>query len=85
LLFGSDGSGNFVAHEAKTGKPLWHTRIGTISNAPQTYMVDGEQYVLIATGDMLWAFTCTDFSDLNAGTRGRRERKQVRCRGDRFS
>jgi alcohol dehydrogenase (cytochrome c) len=57
LLFGGDGSGNFVAHEAKTGKPLWHTRIGTISNAPQTYMLEGQQYVLIATGDMLWAFT----------------------------
>ena len=41
LLFGGDGSGNFVAHDAKDGKPLWHTRIGTISNAPQTYMLDG--------------------------------------------
>jgi alcohol dehydrogenase (cytochrome c) len=57
LLFGSDGSGNFVAHDAKDGKPLWHTRIGTISNAPQTYMHDGRQYITIATGDMLWAFT----------------------------
>ena len=57
LLFGGDGSGNFVAHDARTGAPLWHTRIGTISNAPQTYMIDGQQYVLIATGDMLWAFT----------------------------
>jgi alcohol dehydrogenase (cytochrome c) len=56
LLFGSDGSGNLVAYDAKAGQPLWHTRIGTISNAPQTYMVDGKQYVLIATGDMLWAF-----------------------------
>ena len=43
LLFGGDGSGNFVAHDAKDGKPLWHTRIGTISNAPQTYMHDGRQ------------------------------------------
>ena len=56
LLFGADGSGNFVAHDAKTGKPLWHTRIGNISNAPQTYMVDGKQYVMVATADQLWAF-----------------------------
>ena len=56
LLFGADGSGNFVAHDAKTGKPLWHTRIGNISNAPQTYMVDGKQYVIVATADQLWAF-----------------------------
>lgn len=57
LLFGGDGSGNFVAYDAKTGNPLWHTRIGNISNAPQTFMVDGRQYVMVATGDMLWAFS----------------------------
>jgi alcohol dehydrogenase (cytochrome c) len=57
LLFSGDGAGNFVAREAKTGKPLWHTRIGTITNAPQTYLIDGKQYLLAATGDMLWAFT----------------------------
>jgi alcohol dehydrogenase (cytochrome c) len=42
--------------DAKDGKPLWHTRVGNISNAPQTYSVDGKQYLLVATGDMLWAF-----------------------------
>ena len=41
----------------KDGKPLWHTRVGNISNAPQTYAIDGKQYLLVATGDMLWAFT----------------------------
>ncbi|MBI4903852.1 MAG: acido-empty-quinoprotein group A [Acidobacteria bacterium] len=56
LLFASDGAGNFVAYDAKTGKPLWHARIGRITNAPQTYMLDGHQYVTVATGDMLWAF-----------------------------
>jgi alcohol dehydrogenase (cytochrome c) len=56
LLFAGDGAGNFVAHNAATGKPLWHTRIGTITNAPQTYMLDGRQYVIVATGDTLWAF-----------------------------
>jgi alcohol dehydrogenase (cytochrome c) len=57
LLFGGDGGSNLVAYEARTGKPLWHTRIGMISNAPETYMLDGHQYVLVATGDMIWAFT----------------------------
>ena len=38
------------------GKPLWHTRIGNISNAPQTYLVDGKQHVLVAVGDQLFAF-----------------------------
>jgi alcohol dehydrogenase (cytochrome c) len=56
LLFAGDGAGNFVAHDAATGKPVWHTRIGNITNAPQTNMLDGKQYITVATGDSLWAF-----------------------------
>jgi alcohol dehydrogenase (cytochrome c) len=56
VLFSGDGSGNFVAFDATNGKPLWHSRIGNPSNAPQTYMVDGRQHVLIAVGDTLYAF-----------------------------
>jgi alcohol dehydrogenase (cytochrome c) len=56
LLFAGDGAGNLVAHDAATGKPLWHTRIGTITNPPQTYMLDGRQYLIVATGDTLWSF-----------------------------
>ena len=56
LVFAGDGGGNLVAHHASTGAPLWHTKIGNVSNAPQTWMVDGRQYVVAATGDMLWAF-----------------------------
>jgi hypothetical protein len=41
----------------KGWKPLWHTRIGNRSNAPETYLVDGRQHVLIAVGDTLYAFT----------------------------
>jgi alcohol dehydrogenase (cytochrome c) len=56
LLFGGDVSGNFVAFDAGTGTPLWHSRIGQVSNAPQTYLVDGRQHVLVAAGDQLFAF-----------------------------
>jgi alcohol dehydrogenase (cytochrome c) len=56
LLFAGDGAGSLVAHDAATGKPLWNTRIGRVSNPPQTYMLDGHQYVIAATGDKLWAF-----------------------------
>lgn len=56
LLFAGDGMGNLVAHDAKTGKPLWHTRIGNVTNAPQTFLLDGHQYLTVATGDTLWAF-----------------------------
>jgi alcohol dehydrogenase (cytochrome c) len=56
LVFAGDGAGSLVAHDASTGDPIWHTRIGQVSNAPQTYMLDGHQYVLCATGDQLWSF-----------------------------
>ena len=56
VLFSGDGSGNFAAYDAANGKPLWHSRIGNISNAPQTYAIDGRQYVLVAVGDTLYAF-----------------------------
>ena len=56
LVFGGDTSGNLVAYNAATGKPLWHARLGQVSNAPQTYLLDGKQYVLVAAGDTLYAF-----------------------------
>lgn len=57
LLFGSDGSGDFIAFDARTGEPLWHAGlISNPSNAPITYMLDGHQYVLVAGGENLYAF-----------------------------
>ena len=56
LIFTGDGSGNFAAFDQKDGKPLWHSRIGNISNAPQTYSLDGKQHVLVAVGDTLYAY-----------------------------
>jgi alcohol dehydrogenase (cytochrome c) len=56
LIFAGDGAGSLVAHDAVTGKPLWNTRIGEVTNPPQTYLLDGRQYLIAATGDTLWAF-----------------------------
>jgi alcohol dehydrogenase (cytochrome c) len=56
LVFTGDGSGNFVGFDAADGALLWHTRIGNISNAPQTYLIDGRQHVLVAAGQQLFAF-----------------------------
>ena len=56
LVFTGDGGGNLVAFDATNGKPLWHTRIGSLSNAPQTYAIEGRQHVLVAVGDTLYAF-----------------------------
>jgi alcohol dehydrogenase (cytochrome c) len=56
LVFAGDGAGNLVAFDAASGKPLWHARIGNVSNAPQTYLLDGKQYLLASGGDVLVAF-----------------------------
>ena len=45
-----------MAYDPANGKILWHSHIGNVSNAPETYMLDGHQYMLIAAGDQLFAF-----------------------------
>ena len=47
LVFGGDNGGNLVAWDAVTGAPVWHTRIGDVTNPPMTYMLDGRQYILV--------------------------------------
>jgi alcohol dehydrogenase (cytochrome c) len=56
LLFGGDISGNLVAFDPAKGGILWHSAIGQVTNAPETFMVDGRQYILAAAGDTLFAF-----------------------------
>jgi alcohol dehydrogenase (cytochrome c) len=56
LVFTGDAGGNFVAFDALTGAPLWHSRIGTLTNAPETYLLDGRQRVLVAVGDSVYSF-----------------------------
>ncbi|QHS50834.1 acido-empty-quinoprotein group A [Edaphobacter sp. 12200R-103] len=55
LLFTGDPGGNLVAYDVANGNPLWHARIG-VSNAPETYMLDGHQYILAGAGDSVYAF-----------------------------
>jgi alcohol dehydrogenase (cytochrome c) len=57
LLFAGDIAGNIVAYDAANGKPLWHAYLGNIvSNAPETFALDGHQYVLVGAGDTLYSF-----------------------------
>ena len=58
LLFGNDGGGgNFVAYDATTGTPLWRAGLGvTTSNGPETFMLDGRQFIVVGAGDTLYAF-----------------------------
>ena len=57
LLFSGDAGGNLVAYDPANGKILWHSHLGQVSNAPETYMLDGHQYILVAAGDTLYSFT----------------------------
>jgi alcohol dehydrogenase (cytochrome c) len=57
LLFAGDNAGNLIAFDPANGNILWHSRIGQVSNAPETYLLDGHQYILAAAGDTLFAFT----------------------------
>jgi alcohol dehydrogenase (cytochrome c) len=60
LLFTSNGT-NFIAFDATTGKILWHAGLtGIPSNAPITYKIDGKQFILVAAGDTLYAFTLNE-------------------------
>ncbi|MGH9407474.1 MAG: acido-empty-quinoprotein group A [Candidatus Acidiferrales bacterium] len=55
LLF--DGVGDdLVAFDVTTLKPLWHAHIGRVENAPETYMLDGHQYILVAASGSIYAF-----------------------------
>ena len=58
LVFAGDNEGNFSAFDSRTGKALWHYPTGSSiwGAAPMTYMLDGRQYVIIASGSTLVAF-----------------------------
>jgi len=56
ILFAADQGDNIVAFDQQNGKPLWHARLNGVSNAPETYQLDDHQYVMVAAGDMIYAF-----------------------------
>jgi len=57
LLFYGDGTGAFIAADAKNGKPLWQFNTSQRWKAgPMTYTVDGQQYVGVAAGSTIIAF-----------------------------
>ena len=56
-MFFGDDNGAVAAVDAKTGKSLWHFHTNeTLRASPMTYMVDGKQYVAIASGSNIIAF-----------------------------
>jgi alcohol dehydrogenase (cytochrome c) len=58
LVFSGTLQGNMYALDARTGKELWHFSGGDrIYAAPISYLVNGKQYISLAIGDNLIAFT----------------------------
>ncbi len=58
VVFFGDDSGSFAAVEARTGRPLWDFNTGqSIHASPMSYAVDGEQYLAIAAGSDVLAFS----------------------------
>jgi alcohol dehydrogenase (cytochrome c) len=57
LLFTGDYSGNLIAYDAASGEILWHFGMGqNLGNGPETYLLDGKQYIVVGAGDTLFAF-----------------------------
>ncbi|MGH9663346.1 MAG: PQQ-binding-like beta-propeller repeat protein, partial [Bryobacteraceae bacterium] len=57
LLFSGDSAQHLIAFDAANGNILWHAGLaGSVDNGPETYMLDGRQYLVVGAGDSLYAF-----------------------------
>ena len=57
LVFGGTVDGYFFAIDAVSGEELWHVAVGArVHSAPLTYSVNGEQFVTIAAGNVVFTF-----------------------------
>ena len=57
LVFGGSVDGYFFALDAISGEELWHIGVGgRVHAGPIAYAVDGQQYVTIAAGNVVFTF-----------------------------
>jgi len=47
---------NVMALRTSDGATLWHSAVGNVGNSPITYEFDGRQYVIVASGGVLFAW-----------------------------
>ena len=52
-----DAGNNVFALRTSDGATLWHASIGNVGNGPITYELDGQQYMVVAGGGVLYAWT----------------------------
>ena len=61
VLFSGGREGYFHALDARTGALLWKTYLGgPIMSAPVTYSIDGKQYVVVNSGNVMATFALRD-------------------------
>ncbi len=66
LLITGDSAGNLIAYNPKNGKILWHYHLlSPVSNGPETFLLDGHQYLVVGAGPYLYAFRVMPSSGLN--------------------
>jgi alcohol dehydrogenase (cytochrome c) len=57
IVFSGNAEGAFLAVDSRTGRQLYSYPMGApVYSAPTTFMIDGRQYVTLATGSILTAF-----------------------------
>ncbi len=57
LVFAATGEGRLLALDAKTGKLLWSFGAGVpITASPMSYAVDGQQFIAVAAGNLVYSF-----------------------------
>ncbi len=56
LTFTGDAANSAMALRTSDGTTLWHSGIGRVGNSPITYELDGQQYVVLGGGGVLYAF-----------------------------
>jgi alcohol dehydrogenase (cytochrome c) len=57
VVFASTAEGEFLALDEKTGKRLWNFRTGVpITASPMSYAVDGQEFIAVACGNMIYSF-----------------------------
>ena len=60
VIFGAE-TGELMAADAATGKPLWRFQTNeTWKASPMTYLLDGRQYIAVAAGSNILAFGIAD-------------------------
>ena len=61
LVFTGSADGYFFALDAATGEELWHISLGRrVHAAPITYAVNGQQFVSMASGNVVYTFGLRD-------------------------